>query len=81
MCVILPAMQEDRWLVPEDPANRQQCAVVPLFVEIDRYLERYTNEQLRIMCEFWLKTGYSKVCIFFLRQWGCTFFLSLYDVF
>jgi len=43
MCVILPAMREDRWLVPEGPANRLQCVVVQLFVEIDRYLERYTK--------------------------------------
>lgn len=56
-------MQEDRWLVPEGPASRQQYAVVPLFVEIDRYLGRYANEHLHIMCEFCLKADYFKVCM------------------
>jgi len=42
-------MREDRWLAPEDPANRLQYAVVPFFVEIDRYLGRYTNEHLYVL--------------------------------
>lgn len=48
MCVILLAMQEDRWLVPEDLANRQRGAVVPFFVEIVQYLGKYTNKYLDI---------------------------------
>lgn len=67
-------MQEDRWLVPEGPANRQQYAVVPLFVEIDQYLERYTNEHLRITCEFWVKTDYSKL---YTNQWSRELFSVL----
>jgi len=48
MCVILLAMREDRWLVPEDPANRQRGVVVPFFVEIAQYLGKYRNKYLHI---------------------------------
>lgn len=60
MCVILPAMREDRWLVPEDQANRQQDAVVPFFVEIARYLGKYVNK-LRIHIWIWFKNVYCKI--------------------